>query len=200
MWEIFHCTLCAYCVHIIVQFTLYTLVYSSHCTLHTAHLYNALSWASVGGVHITLYTVHCIDALHTVQFTLYLQIYLLVHCPCTSVHLCTCALYLYLTSGTCTSLKVPHSRYLTASTCSTLCCRCLDNMCIRWLFYMVSLHRVTIVLAGVLQVGLQVSSSLAFLLAGGQLSHTLCTTVPCILYSVHGVTSSSRYVQEFSLL
>ena len=40
---------------------------------------------------------------------------------------------------------------------------------------MESLHRVTIVLAGVLQAGLQVSSSLPFLLAGGQLSHTLCT-------------------------
>ena len=103
------CILCAYyctvhTVHIIVQFTLYT----AHCTL-----YNVPLWSPVGGVHITLYTVHCIDALHIVQFTLYLQIYLLVHCPCTSVHLCTCALYLYLTSGTCTSLKVPHSRYLT---------------------------------------------------------------------------------------
>ena len=111
------CILCAYyctvyTVHISVQFTLYT----AHCTL-----YNALSWASVGGVHITLYTVHCIDALHTAQLTLYLQNHLLVHCPCTSVHQCICALYLCLHL----QAHVPHS-----STCSTLCCRCLDNMCI----------------------------------------------------------------------
>ena len=53
VWEIVHCTLCAYCVHIIVQFTLDTLLYSSHCTL-----YNVPLWSPVGGVHITLYTVH----------------------------------------------------------------------------------------------------------------------------------------------
>ena len=80
-----------------------------NCPLYTVHctLYNVPLWSPVGGVHI--------DALHIVQFTLYLQIYLhhVPLCTCAPVHLCTYALYLYLTSGTCTSLKVPHSRYLT---------------------------------------------------------------------------------------
>ena len=65
----------------------------------------------------------------------------------------------------------------------------------------------TRVLAGALQVDPQLPSSLAFLLAGGQLSHvqvlctvhctplylvyctlymTLCTTVPCVLHTVQG--------------
>ena len=55
----------------------------------------------------------------------------------------------------------------------------------------------TIVLAGDLQVGPQLPSSLAFLLVGGQLSHALCivhcalyTTVPCILYN--GVTHALK--------
>ena len=44
------------------------------------------------------------------------------------------------------------------------------------------LHRVTIVLAGALQGGVQLPSKLAFLLAGGHLSHT--TVHYCTLYTV----------------
>ena len=160
-----------------------------HCTLVHYTLYNVTLWSPVGGVHI--------DALHIVQFTLYLQIYLhhVPLCTCAPVHLCTVPVpdlrYMYLTPGT--SLQVPHSKYLQHLSA----CRYLDNMCIH---RVTVLHRVTIVLAGALQVGPQLPSTLAFLLAGGQLSHTLCTTVHCTLYTVHGVTSSSRYVQEVSLL
>ena len=192
VWEIVHCTLCAYCVHIIVQFTLYTLVYSSHCTLHTAHCTMPLV-----GRQLEVCTLHCTLYIVLMPCTLYSS-----HCTCrftcwytVPVHLCTSA------PVHCTCACTCRHMYLTLVPAAH-CAAGVWTICVftSWLFYMESLHRVTIVLAGVLQAGLQVSSSLAFLLAGGQLSHTLCTTVPCILYTVHGVTSSSRYVQEFSLL
>ena len=104
VWEIVHCTLCAYCVHIIVQFTLYTLVYSSHCTLHTAHCTMPLvgRQLEVCTLHCTLYIVLMPCTLHsshcTCRFTCWYTVP--VHlCTSAPVH-CTCA----CTPGTCTSL------------------------------------------------------------------------------------------------
>ena len=126
VWEIVHCTLCAYCVHIIVQFTLYTLVYSSHCTLHTAHCTmfrvgsQLASWPvglsgapwclrtlvgrqlEVCTLHCTLYIVWMPCTLHSSHCTCRITCWYTVPvhlCTSASVH-CTCACtcrHMYLT-------------------------------------------------------------------------------------------------------
>ena len=160
-------------------------------------LVRILGSATAPGGDVEVCTLHCTLYIVLMPCTLYSS-----HCTCrftcwytVPVHLCTSA------PVHCTCACTCRHMYLTLVPAAH-CAAGVWTICVftSWLFYMESLHRVRIVLAGVLQAGLQVSSSLAFLLAGGQLSHTLCTTVPCILYTVHGVTSSSRYVQEFSLV
>ena len=122
------CILCAYyctvqTVHISVQFILYT----AHCTL-----YSVPCWEPVGGVHN--------GALHIVQYTLHLQLYLhhmplqlevcTLHCtlyivlmPCTlhSSH-CTCRITCWYTVPVhlCTSAPVHCTCACTPGTCTSL--------------------------------------------------------------------------------
>ena len=149
VWEFVHCTLCAYCVHIIVQFKLYILVYSSYCTLHTAHCTVSLVGSQLGVcimVPCTSYSTHCTCsctcticpsswrcAHYTVHCTLY---WCLAHCtvhtvpaesPAGTLSLCICAPVHLCT----VPLPVPQAHVHHSGTCSTLCCRCLHNMCIQ---------------------------------------------------------------------
>ena len=123
----------------------------------------------------TLYTVHC-----TCNCTLYT-----VHCTCSCTCTCACT-YTCTCTCTCPQVHVPHLRYLQHLSS----CRYLDNN-VYSLDRVTALHRVTIVLAGSLQGGDQLPSTLPFLLAGGHLSHH-CTlyTVHCTLY-----TCSWGYIQ-----
>ena len=102
-------------------------------------------------------------------------------------------LYLYLSSGTYISLR--YLQHLSS-------CRYLDNN-VYSLDRVAALHRLTIVLAGALQGVVQLSSILAFLLAGGCLSHH-CTplyTVYCTLcmglHPAQGMSRNFHYYKQF---
>ena len=181
-------------------------MYSSHCTLHTAHCTMPLV-----GRQLEVCTLHCTLYIVLMPCTLYSS-----HCTCritcwytVPVHLCTSA------SVHCTCACTCRHMYLTLVPAAH-CAAGVWTTCVftSWLFYMESLHRVTIVLAGALQVGPQLVSSLAFLVAGGQLSHTLCTVhcalcthcaplylVYCTLYMglhpAHGMSRNFHYYNQF---
>ena len=103
---------CIYCVHIIVQFTLYTLVYSSHCTMHTAHC----TMAQLVGRQLQVCTLHCTLSIVLIPCTL-VQNTVPADLPAGTLSLYICASVLLCT----VPVPVPQAHVPHSSTCSTLC-------------------------------------------------------------------------------